>query len=347
MGLCQSNTVDAQDKAITKQQNLDRAEEARTIKLLLLGAGESGKSTIFKQLKILHENGYSDSDREQFRETIHVNVIANMKDLIDGAIQTKSIVPGASPELDDAVQFVKSATMICLSADITHALRLLWSDSSMQNAFKLRNRFQIADSANYFFDNLDRVSSASYIPTDDDILRVRVRTTGIIEMPFEVSGVKFRIFDVGGQRTERRKWIHCFENTNAVIFVASLSEYDQLLFEDNSTNRLHEALKLFNETCNSTYFANTAMLLFLNKRDLFSAKVKHVTIESCFPDYCGNNSYADSLQYITKQFLEKNSSSGRPVYVHVTCATDKSNIAFVFDSAKDVILTDNLHGVGF
>ena len=40
---------------------------------------------------------------------------------------------------------------------------------------------------------------------------------------------------MGGQRSERKKWIHCFEDVNAIIFIAAISEYDQVLFEDETT----------------------------------------------------------------------------------------------------------------
>lgn len=61
--------------------------------------------------------------------------------------------------------------------------------------------------------------------------------------------IKFRVFDVGGQRAERRKWINCFDNVTSVIFVAAISEYDQVLFEDPSKNRVEEAVELFEEIC--------------------------------------------------------------------------------------------------
>ena len=81
-------------------------------------------------------------------------------------------------------------------------------------------------------------------------------------------------FDVGGQRNERRKWIHCFDNVNAVVFVASLSEFDQNLFEDETKNRLDEALELFQQISNSKWFQDTSLILFLNKKDLFEKKVR-------------------------------------------------------------------------
>lgn len=61
-----------------------------------------------------------------------------------------------------------------------------------------------------------------------------MKTTGITETTFQVQGLEYRVLDVGGQRSERRKWIHCFENVTALIFIVSLSEYDQVLYEDQT-----------------------------------------------------------------------------------------------------------------
>lgn len=155
----------------------------------------------------------------------------------------------------------------------TH-IKTLWADQGVKECFALRARFQLQDSAKYFFDNVDRIAAKDYIPTEQDILRARVRTTGIIEQQFWAGEPKseFKVFDVGGQRNERKKWIHCFENVTGVIFIAALSGYDQVLFEDDKTNRMTEALRLFKEICNSRWFKDTSMILFLNKCDLFKEK---------------------------------------------------------------------------
>ena len=113
------------------------------------------------------------------------------------------------------------------------------------------------------------------------------------------SDLNFRVFDVGGQRSERKKWIHCFEDVTAIIFIVALSEYDQVkllsnflletkikiiqielisffskvLVEDETTNRMHESLRLFDSICNNKWFVNTSIILFLNKKDLFSEKI--------------------------------------------------------------------------
>ena len=86
-----------------------------------------------------------------------------------------------------------------------------------------------------FIKNIDRISCTDYIPTDQDILRCRVRTTGITQTIFKVNELLYRVVDVGGQRTERKKWIHCFDDVNAIIFLVAISGYDQTLWEDNKT----------------------------------------------------------------------------------------------------------------
>lgn len=72
----------------------------------------------------------------------------------------------------------------------------------------------------------------NYVPTDQDVLRSRVKTTGITETTFVIGELTYRMFDVGGQRSERKKWIHCFENVTTIIFLVAISEYDQVLIED-------------------------------------------------------------------------------------------------------------------
>lgn len=92
----------------------------------------------------------------------------------------------------------------------------------------------VSELGSSYFNAIDRMADPAYLPTDQDILRSRVKTTGITETMFKVGELTYRLFDVGGQRSERKKWIHCFENVTALVFLVSLSEYDQMLYEDES-----------------------------------------------------------------------------------------------------------------
>jgi hypothetical protein len=101
-----------------------------------------------------------------------------------------------------------------------------------------RAEFQLIESVKFYFDRIDTIKQPNYLPDKDDIIYARVRTSGIVTERYVIDKTPFEMYDVGGQRNERKKWIHCFEGVTAVIFVAALSEYDQKLFEDDSQNRM-------------------------------------------------------------------------------------------------------------
>lgn len=127
-----------------------------------------------------------------------------------------------------------------LPHDVEDAIRGLWKDPGVKEAVRRSREFQLNDSAVYYFNSIDRMSAPGYMPTDQDILRSRVKTTGITETNFRVGELTYKLFDVGGQRSERKKWIHCFENVTALVFLVSLSEYDQMLYEDESVVCCHK-----------------------------------------------------------------------------------------------------------
>jgi len=233
-----------------------------------------------------------------------------------------------------------------LTPDIANYIALLWLDEGIQTTYNNRSQFQLTDSSKYFFDKVREIAQEGYVPTQQDMLRSRVRTTGIVENEFEIDNNKFKMFDVGGQRNERKKWIHCFENVTAVLFVAAISEYDQVLYEDENTNRMMEALNLFDEICNSRWFRDTAIILFLNKRDIFAEKCTKVPITVCFPDYDGDSSYEHASEYIKEQFEHRNRNKEKAIYTHITCATDTDNIAAVFNAVKDIIIRQSLNDAG-
>jgi hypothetical protein len=140
-------------------------------------------------------------------------------------------------------------------------------------------------------------------------------------------------------------------NASTIRLVAALSEYDMNIYEDGATNRMVEALELFDDICNNTFFKNSSMILFLNKRDLFEQKIKKKSIADydAFTDYDGKpNNYEDGVKYFVQKFMEKNKSgNGRDIYQHVTCATDTQNVKVVFDACKEIILKENLEKSGF
>jgi len=333
---------------VEQQLKKDKKMYDREIKLLLLGTGESGKSTIVKQMKIIHLNGFkNDDERKEYRVVIYSNIIQSMKSLIKGSQKLGIRIDPQNKDRSERVGLL-AGTGEGFTIDIGKDIAVLWTDSGIQAAFLRASEYQLNDSAKYYFNDLSRILEASYVPTVQDVLRSRVITTGIQETEFSYANVKFRMVDVGGQRNERRKWLHCFQDVTAIIFCVALSEYDQKLYEDESQNRMLESLLLFDEITNSRWFANTSMILFLNKMDLFREKIQKVDLSTCFPEYGDGRNYDKGLAFIKQKFLSLNANpEKKKIYPHETCATDTRNIRIVFEDVKDIIIQTNLQSSGF
>ena len=339
----------ARSKQIEKNLKEDGIQAAKDIKLLLLGAGESGKSTIVKQMKIIHDSGFTPEDFRQYKPVVYSNTIQSMVAILR-AMQSLQISFADYAREQDAKMVFDIVTRMedtePFSEEFLQAMKRLWTDAGVQQCFQRSNEYQLNDSAKYFLDDLDRLGRKDYMPTEQDILRTRVKTTGIVEVHFSFKNLNFKLFDVGGQRSERKKWIHCFEDVTAIIFCVAMSEYDQVLHEDETTNRMQESLKLFDSICNNKWFLETAIILFLNKKDLFEEKIKRSPLTICFPEYTGEQNYQEAAAFVQAQFEAKNKSNDKEIYCHMTCATDTTNIQFVFDAVTDVIIANNLKGCG-
>jgi len=227
-----------------------------------------------------------------------------------------------------------------LSKEIAEAMKDLWKENVIKNIVRNFTCLTINEGSGFYFDELDRISGPNYLPSDQDILHARARTTGVHEVYFEMGNAKFQMVDVGGQRTERRKWIHCFQDVKAVIFCVALSEYNMNLYEDNKANRMHESLSLYREICTTSWFKTTTTILFLNKSDVFHEKIQKVDLVVAFPEYTGGCDEKKALEFIKEKFrqVHNESNSEKKVYCHITCATSTDNIRSVFNAIRDTIL---------
>uniref|UniRef100_A0A8B9GNX8 Guanine nucleotide-binding protein G(i) subunit alpha-1 n=1 Tax=Astyanax mexicanus TaxID=7994 RepID=A0A8B9GNX8_ASTMX len=335
-------TLSTEDKAAVERSRMidrnlrdDGEKAAREVKLLLLGAGESGKSTIVKQMKIIHEAGYSEEECKQYKAVVYSNTIQSIIAIIRAMGRLK-IDFGDVARADDARQLfvlAGSAEEGFMTAELAGVIKRLWKDGGVQACF------MFTYSPTLYLNDLDRISQTTYIPTQQDVLRTRVKTTGIVETHFTFKDLHFKMFDVGGQRSERKKWIHCFEGVTAIIFCVALSDYDLVLAEDEEM--------LFDSICNNKWFTDTSIILFLNKKDLFEEKIKRSPLTICYPEYAGSNTYEEAAAYIQCQFEDLNKRKDtKEIYTHFTCATDTKNVQFVFDAVTDVIIKNNLKDCG-
>jgi len=342
------------NKQINKELEQDRKNAKTNVKILLLGAGESGKSTVAKQMKIIHLNGFTDEERKGWKSIITKNVVYSMRILVKqsgefAAYDQRYVLQPNN--MQNAGRIMNKmdpsfgGTDPILGPAEGALVKYLWNDPGIRATYDRRSEYQLNDSAVYFFDQIDRISHPAYIPTEQDVLRARVRTSGIIETSFVLEDFHFSIIDVGGQRSERRKWIHCFQDVTAILYCVSLSEYDLRLFEDTTVNRMHESLQLWTDVVNGDWFVKTAMIVFLNKVDLFREKLTRVPLGVCFPDYQGDNSYEHTTAFIEQKFRAQSNNPAKQLYFHLTCATDTENVKFVFNAARTIIMKSTLQSL--
>ncbi|XP_039749604.1 G protein alpha q subunit isoform X5 [Pararge aegeria] len=390
MECCMSEEAKEQkriNQEIERQLRKDKRDARRELKLLLLGTGESGKSTFIKQMRIIHGSGYSDEDKRGFIKLVYQNIFMAMQSMIR-AMDLLKIQYGnpSNSEKAELISSIDYESVTTFESPYVEAIKALWSDSGIQECYDRRREYQLTDSAKYYLQEIDRVAAPNYLPTEQDILRVRVPTTGIIEYPFDLEeirfsylsdlariesadylpteqdilrarqpttgileypfdldGIIFRMVDVGGQRSERRKWIHCFENVTSIIFLVALSEYDQILFESENENRMEESKALFKTIITYPWFQHSSVILFLNKKDLLEEKIMYSHLVDYFPEYDGPQRDASTArEFILRMFVDLNPDAEKIIYSHFTCATDTENIKLVFCAVKDTIMQSAL-----
>ncbi|XP_025408140.1 G protein alpha q subunit isoform X6 [Sipha flava] len=347
MACCLSEEAKEQkriNQEIDRQLRRDKRDARRELKLLLLGTGESGKSTFIKQMRIIHGSGYSDEDKRGFIKLVYQNIFMAMQSMIRAMDMLK--IHYSDPTCSERAELIKSVdfeTVTTFESPYVEAIKALWGDAGIQECYDRRREYQLTDSAKYYLSDLARIEAPDYLPTEQDILRARAPTTGIIEYPFDLDGIVFRMVDVGGQRSERRKWIHCFENVTSIIFLVALSEYDQILFESENENRMEESKALFKTIITYPWFQHSSVILFLNKKDLLEEKIMYSHLVDYFPDFDGSKQDNNAAQqYILKMYLKQNPDPDRMCYSHFTVATDTENIKLVFCAVKDTIMQSAL-----
>lgn len=429
---CVASKEQSSDAALSQARLTDRyisqalaqsQKHKKQSKILLLGTGESGKSTVLKQLRILHRNGFSQAEKQHYSQIIWLDTVHCMAKLVvearrkriglacDGANlelrkardvllqyqkqllddpdyqkvgseylekylasleyvrEQKSTgeveefdyentefdentiaTDSTSPVLEGHISGFISKTTVASTIsrlEAAQAIGKLWSlDPGIKQIYARRNEFQMESNADYFFEDVGRVSEDGYLASNNDILKARIKTTGITETSFRIQGQDFKILDAGGQRSERRKWLRSFEDVTAILFVLAVSEYDQVLYEDSKVNRMQEAMVLFKALVNSKWFHDTPFILFLNKTDTFSQKIQSSSIRSHLPDYTGREgNYQDGMEYIENTFRSFNKTK-KPIYMHRTCATDTDSMKFVLAAVTDLFIRDNLRATG-
>eukprot|EP01083_Nonionella_stella_P270267 915029_1 len=299
-------------------EELETPQE-KTVKIVIIGPSDSGKTTIIKQLKKIH--CIIDDEIEDTRTMtnyIRDAIIANMKTLCSQSLVLNKFYK-LPTSVHRSVEYLRDEILSqpSLTSDAAYKIAELWKDSGIKKTFAQQHYFQMDPNIEYFFNKVSEIAAPNYEPNFEDYIRIRRCSVGYSPIKFmKYIGThgeyQFEIPDVGGTRTERRKWwntkLLLDDNAKAIVYVVPLSDYDLTLYEDNKTNRLIESINLFKQIMiKGDFFKNKKIILFFNKYDLFTKKIKKTPITVCFKDFNENgknpNDADDVMQFIAGKFL--------------------------------------------
>ncbi|EPQ53703.1 guanine nucleotide binding protein alpha subunit [Gloeophyllum trabeum ATCC 11539] len=205
-----------------------------------------------------------------------------------------------------------------------------------------------------FLNDIERVTSLKYTPTEDDVLKARLKTVGVSEYKFEMeasagkeSGTEWRIVDVGGSRSQVTTWMPFFDDVDAIIFLAPISGFDQVLTEDRSVNRLEDSVLLWKAICSNKLLANVELVLFLNKCDILDQKLKSGVRLAKYVRSFGDrpNDLETASKYFRSKFnaiQREYSPNPRKFYGFCTSVTDTTTTAGILASVRDMVIRQHL-----
>ncbi|KAF7303135.1 hypothetical protein MKEN_01277200 [Mycena kentingensis (nom. inval.)] len=228
----------------------------------------------------------------------------------------------------------------------------MWRDKNVRERLR-EKRIRLQESSGFYLDEIPRITATKYIPTDADVLKARLKTMGVVEHTFLISsgsnrGVHWKIYDVGGSRNQRQAWAPYFEDINAIIFLAPISAFDQVLAEDSHVNRVEDSLQLWQQVVGNKLLSKVNIVLFLNKCDLLQAKLEAgVRLSHHMISYGDRpNDYDSVSKYFRNKFGALHHAvtpnKERELYIHLTAVTDTRRTATIISNVRDIIIKSNL-----
>eukprot|EP01080_Neovahlkampfia_damariscottae_P008067 gene8067-12528_t len=308
------------------EDQLDPGNNENTLyscKLLMLGTGFSGKSTLYYQLSkkffnltILGRNvKYSQEDLiKTYVDHIIRNILIITTEIgqicLDKGKKFKN--PKSGEYMDELLKIVKQNDFYAVTQNLQQTKQyypVIWEEEVMREVFSTKVDFDYFDGSEHLLSpkTLKRINDDGYVPEDQDVLFCRKKTTGITSFQFKQNNVIYEINDVGGQRNERKKWTKLFTDVDIIIYLISLSDYDEFVYEAMvPTNRMLEALDCFERTINGEWFINTPVVLLFNKQDVLEKKMKEKdALVETFPEYKGGQDALKAQEFIMKLFKSK------------------------------------------
>ncbi|KAJ7739355.1 G-protein alpha subunit [Mycena metata] len=232
----------------------------------------------------------------------------------------------------------------------------LWEDPEVRELLRIKG-VRVEDRPGFFLSDTARIATRTYVPSDNDVVRARLRTLGVQEWRITLEqtdhfGAEWIIYDVGGSRSMRHAWLPYFDAVNAIIFLAPISCFDERLAEDPSVNRLEDTLMLWKAIVSSPLLGKISLIVFLNKCDLLKRKLQSgVQVNKYLISFgTRENEVGTVVKYLKDKFkdiLRADASQPRTTYLYATSVTDTKATAATLAIVRDGIIREHLKHAEF
>ncbi|VDB96098.1 unnamed protein product [Peniophora sp. CBMAI 1063] len=344
MGNRSSRVRDRETKARPASQDIGNSDGPEVSvqpehTVLLLGPSGSGKSTIMKQLKILYQNGYTYEELLAFRPLIWKNLMECTHALVEG-LERFHLEP-SQPQNKESLRRLKEYVLsgdrnFRFDSTIAQDTYHVWTDGTIPTSWEHSPQVDLMDSATYFFKHARRIGQENYVPTNEDILRVRERISSKTEIRFTENQRLIYVLDVIGSRLQSTKWASLFGSVTSILFCASLSEYDEAPSGKDGQHGMKDSLALFDSIVNSRWFSRTSIILLFTKLDIFRRKLPKVPMEKFYPDYTGGANVNSGAKYILWKYMQMNRAR-LCVYPQIVDATSTTSVRSVFVAVEEAV----------
>ncbi|KAI8903973.1 guanine nucleotide binding protein, alpha subunit [Gorgonomyces haynaldii] len=325
-----------------------RNDPQQHLNILLLGPADSGKSTVLKQMHILHGQGFPEEYMDMCKTAIQQNIIDGIKQLLLGF---KIVgVSHLSRENEKSGKYLIGFSRDRLQNEYTkycQEVSMMLETLPCKKALRKAELIGIQDTVQFFWSKPQHYLSPGFVPTQEDILMCRMPTEHITDNIFDIHNKKWHIIDVAGHRDKRSRWAPYFEKRLAtVIYVLSAASFCQTMEEDPNTNRLQDALKLYESVASNQILQLTTMVVFFNKYDLIEDKLSKHQIKDFFPDFEAPNERKQYLKFVDTKLEHIASKRKLMLFKHKTTAIDTELMAKVIRSVQESVLRQLSRDVG-
>ncbi|KAL1591716.1 hypothetical protein SLS60_011715 [Paraconiothyrium brasiliense] len=274
--------------AIDRQLESDELNLRRETKLVLVGQPHSGKELVMRQMKVIYAEGYPISERYQYRVAVRSTVRLLIHSIIDlikdtGVPLTDDLTPAFAVLLHE----VETSDMSHLSPAAVTATQKLWTSPTFSTLYVKNFEIDFPQYASYYAENIARIASDDYVPSEADIIRLNQSSGGIKELRFAWDELGVHLFNISGFIPDqfRKRWFHQLENASALIYTVDVSTYDQPYLGQPTESQLLDDFATFESYANSPKFAGSSIILLLNNFTRFKEKLAHTPLETFFADY--------------------------------------------------------------